>query len=316
MVSHYNPDGDAIGSALAIYHFLNGLGQQVNVIIPNSIPEFLTWLPGADDIIIYNDEKEKICGMVEQAELVFYIDFNHLSRLEGLEKELAIYNKIGILIDHHPDPEIKTDLVISDVNVSSAAELVYNFILGFGKEDYINKDIATCIYTGIMTDTVNFRYNMSDKTHGILAQLFKTGIKSEIIHHNVYDHFSYNRMKLLGFALNERLVVLNEFNTAYIYLFKQDLDQFNFKNGDSEGFVNYPLSIKNIKFSVLFIEQEEYIKISLRSKGEFPVNDFAKRHFNGGGHKNAAGGKSFLSLKDTLTGFEKTLIDYKEKIKY
>ena len=229
-----------------------------------------------------------------------------------MKDEFNNYLNPKVLIDHHPDPETFADFTISDTNVSSAAEIVFEFITGYSKNKILNKEIAECLYTGIMTDTVNFRHNVSSKTFGILSILVQQGIDTEKINSNVYDYFLKNRMNLLGYALNKKMIVLDKYNTAFIYLKNNELKKYNFQVGDSEGFVNYPLSIKNIKFSALFIERNDHIKISFRSKGNFFVNKFAEKHFLGGGHKNAAGGKSYDSLKITIKKFINLLSEYKD----
>lgn len=312
IISHYNPDGDSIGSSLGLFHFLKQIGHDVNIIIPNESPDFLNWLPGSENIIIYNKnnhDKE----LIKQSEIAFFIDFNSIDRLEEMKDEFNNYLNPKVLIDHHPDPETFADFTISNTNVSSAAEIVFEFITGYSKNKILNKEIAECLYTGIMTDTVNFHHNVSSKTFGILSILVQQGIDTEKINSNVYDYFSKNRMNLLGYALNKKMIVLDKYNTAFIYLKNNELKKYNFQVGDSEGFVNYPLSIKNIKFSALFIERNDHIKISFRSKGNFFVNKFAEKHFLGGGHKNAAGGKSYDSLKITIKKFINLLSEYKDE---
>lgn len=315
--THRNPDGDALGAALGLYHFLKMQKKDVRVISPNAYPEFLHWLPGDEEIIQFNKQKTFAKDIISGAEIIFHLDFNALSRIGELEK-LVLNNKesVKILIDHHPDPEPFADIEISETSVSSTAELVYYLIRLLDRKSLKNKDICTCLFTGIMTDTGCFSFNSSlPSTWEVVADLLRSGINKDRIFDRVYNNFSAPRMKLLGFSLDQKMTVLPEYHTAYISLSREEMKMYDFQTGDSEGFVNYPLSIKGILFSVLFLEKEKYVKLSLRSRGEFPVNDFARRYFNGGGHRNAAGGECKLSLQETLTRFEQLLPDFVSKFK-
>ncbi len=217
VISHHNPDGDSIGSSLSIFHFLKQIGHDVNIIIPNEFPDFLNWLPGSENIIIYN-KNNPVKEIIKQSEIAFFIDFNSIDRLEEMKDEFNNYLNPKVLIDHHPNPGSFADFIISDITVSSAAELVFEFITGYSEKKIISKEIAECIYTGIMTDTVNLRHNVSSKTFEILSILVQQGIDTEKINSNVYDNFSKNRMNLLGYALNKKMIVLDKYNTAFIYL--------------------------------------------------------------------------------------------------
>ncbi len=316
VVGHRNPDGDAVGSCLGLSLFLNSLGHSSTVVMPNDFPDFLKWMPGVDDILIYEKESEKTAKIIALASVIFTLDFNSLDRIGDLKNLLTNHKADFIMIDHHQQPEDYAIATYSDVSMSSTSEMVYHFIAALGETEKITKEVATNIYTGIMTDTGSFRFpSTTPTTHRIIADLIEAGAKNASIHENVYDTNSPERMKLLGVALNN-LTVLTEFRTAYITMAQKDLDEYNFKKGDTEGFVNYALSIKGIVFAIIFIEnkQENIVKISFRSKGTFSVNDFARKHYNGGGHTNAAGGKSLLPLNKTVSEFFSILPRYKNEI--
>ena len=316
IVPHINPDGDAIGSTLGLWHFLNLKNHNATVIAPNDCPDFLKWIPGQNQILIHQNEPEVANKLIEEADLIFTLDFNSLKRIGDMGDIINQASGIKILIDHHQQPEDYAQYKYSDVQMSSTCEMVYNFIDFLGDTKSINSDIATCLYTGIMTDTGSFRYRSTTyKTHHIISKLIEKGADNTKIHNQVYDSSSADRLKLLGVAINN-LVYLKEFNTAYITLSQSELDQNQFKKGDTEGFVNYGLSIKGVKLAVIFIEKkaEEIVKISFRSKGDFSVNAFARQYFNGGGHTNAAGGKSDLSLNKTVDKFISILPSYSSQL--
>ncbi len=306
IIPHRNPDGDAMGSTLALYHFLKKLDHQVFVIAPNEFPDFLSWLPDADKVIVFERENDKAKKEIESSKLIFTLDFNALHRtgdvmgsyLETLDIPMA-------MIDHHQAPDNYAKFTFSDVAYGSTCEMVYHFIDALGYKESIDKTIATCIYTGITTDSGSFRYpKTTGTTHKVVADLIDKGVNNSEIHNLLFDNSSTNRLKILGMALNN-LVVLPEYKTSYITLSQEELDSANNQKGDTEGIVNYGLTIKGIDFAVIFIEHKEegIIKISFRSQGEFDVNEFARKHFSGGGHINAAGGKSLLSLEDTIKKF-------------
>lgn len=317
ILGHKSPDGDAVGSTLALSMYLKKLNHNTTVIVPNDFPDFLKWMPQSNLILNYEKHKEKANLAIENAALIFTLDFNSLSRVgEELQAILEQSQTPFAMIDHHQLPEAYATYQYSDVTICSTAQMVYHFIEMMGDLPLLNKEIATCIYTGIMTDTGSFRFSSTTATtHKVVAHLIELGIDNAGIHQAVYDTNSPNRMQLLGVAL-QNLVILNEFNTAYVTLSQDDLDKHNFQKGDTEGFVNYGLSIKNIKFAAIFIEhkQENLIKISFRSIGDFNVNHFARMYFEGGGHNNAAGGKSNLSLKETVNQFITNLQSYKKEL--
>ena len=314
IVSHYNPDGDAIGSVLALYLILKKINKNVKVIIPNDMPDFLKWMEGSNEIKIYDNEPEICDDIVHTTELFIAVDFNALDRLNDMGEKIMLTKVSKVLIDHHPNPEDFGNLTLSNTKVSSAAELVYEIIDSSKNIDLIDKTIAECIYAGIMTDTVQFRHNMSARTFEILSYLNKKDIDINEINDRIFDSFSKTRMSLLGYALNKKLTLIEEYSTAIISLTKKELKKYNFKTGDSEGFVNYPLSIKGVKLSALFIERENEIKISLRSKGKLKANEIVVKYFNGGGHEKAAGGKSYDTMKNTIKKFINLLPEYKNDL--
>ena len=312
IVPHKNPDGDAIGSTLGLYHYFKPKGHDVVVIAPNDYPEFLKWLPGEDTIIQHESEVIKSNKIIENAELIFTLDFNALHRTGNMESVLEKAKAIKILIDHHQQPEDYAKYIYSDVSMCSTSEMIYHFLEMLDDVIAINKDIATSLYVGIMTDTGSFRFSSTTSTtHRVVADLIDKGANNSQIHSKVYDTNTYGRIQLLGCALNN-LKVIPEHKTAYISLSQNELNQFNFKKGDTEGVVNYGLSIDNVVFAAIFIEhkKEGIVKISLRSSGDFDVNAFARNHFNGGGHLNAAGGRCELSLKETIEKFISILPNY------
>lgn len=317
IVCHRNPDGDAYGSSLALYHYLKDT-HDVTVISPNDCPNFLKWLPGEKDIVVFEKEEEKATAILQKSDVVFTLDFNALHRTgDRMEKALQNLNPKFIMIDHHQQPDDYAQVQFSDTSKSSTCEMVYDFIENLGDSDKVNKEIATCIYTGIMTDTGSFRFpSTTPHTHRIVANLLEKGADNAKIYNNVMDNNSLDRMKLLSKAL-DNLVLLKKYKTAYITLSQKELNNYNFEKGDTEGFVNYALSIKDVVFAVIFIEdkQQGIIKMSFRSKGKFSVNEFARNHFNGGGHTNAAGGRSEISLEKTVEKFLKILPEYQNEIK-
>ncbi len=316
VIGHKNPDGDAVGSCLGLSFFLKSLGHSSTVIMPNDFPDFLKWMPGVDAILIYDKETQKCKEILEATNLIFTLDFNSLDRVGDLQTPLENSKAQFVMIDHHQQPAEYAIATYSDVSMSSTSEMVYHFMEALGKIEKLSKKIATNLYTGIMTDTGSFRFpSTTPTTHRIIAKLVETGAQGAIIHQNIYDTNSPERMKLLGVALNN-LNILSDYNTAFITLSQKELDEHSFKKGDTEGFVNYALSVKGIVFAAIFIEnkQENIVKMSFRSKGDFSVNDFARNHYSGGGHINAAGGKSSLSLNKTITDFISILLRYKNEL--
>ncbi|WP_299606951.1 DHH family phosphoesterase [uncultured Aquimarina sp.] len=316
IIPHKNPDGDAIGSTLALYHYLSGLGHNATVITPNDYPNFLKWIPGESTIIKYDSDTEVATEKIKEADIIFTLDFNHFSRTGNMESLLKTTDTTYIMIDHHQQPDDYAVYTYSDVMMSSTCQMIYHFIDNLGDVNKITADIATCIYIGIMTDTGSFRFrSTTSTTHKIIADLIDRGANNTEIHELIYDSNTYSRLQLRGVAL-KNLKVLPEYKAAYITLSQKELDDHNFKKGDTEGFVNMGLSIEGIKLALIFIENkgENIIKISLRSKGDFSVNEFSRNHFEGGGHHNAAGGKSNLSLQDTVEKFISILPSYKNAL--
>ncbi|WP_425076002.1 DHH family phosphoesterase [Psychroserpens sp. S379A] len=316
IIPHKNPDGDAIGSTLGLFHYLKQYHHNVVIIAPNDYPDFLKWMPEESSILKYENDKASCDTLIEHAEVIFTLDFNSLGRIGDMEDVVATAKGIKVMIDHHQQPDDYATYTYSDVSMSSTCEMVFNFIEMLEDVDKINSAIATCLYTGIMTDTGSFRFpSTTSTTHKIIGELIKKGANNSEIHNNIYDTNSYDRLQLLGRALSN-LKVIPEYRTAYITLTQEELNTFNFKKGDTEGFVNYGLSLEGIVFAAIFIEshQDEIIKISLRSKGDFSVNELSRTHFNGGGHTNAAGGRSTLSLKDTIDKFISILPNYKQDL--
>lgn len=309
IIPHRSPDGDAMGSTLALYHFLLKLNHQPVIIAPNNFPNFLNWLPGAENVLIYENDKINCTQILKEAELVFTLDFNALHRTGEMEHVLNKLTAPFIMIDHHQKPDTFAAVTYSDTAFGSTCEMIYNFITYLGKQNLIDKTIGTCIYTGIMTDSGSFRFpSTTSSTHRVVADLIDLGVKNSDIHNQVFDDNSFNRLQLLGRAL-QNMKVFPEHKTSYISLTQKELDEFHYEKGDTEGIVNYGLTIKGIHFAAIFIEHrdENIIKISFRSQGSFDVNQFARDHFQGGGHINAAGGKSNETLANTLNKFEKLI---------
>ncbi|MCK5822448.1 MAG: bifunctional oligoribonuclease/PAP phosphatase NrnA [Bacteroidales bacterium] len=315
IVTHANPDADAIGSSLGLYNFLLKKGQNPVVITPNSYPEFLWWMPGNKNIINFSEDKKTAVEIIDKAQIIFYVDFNETTRIDKLEKYVNKSNSIKIIIDHHPLFNDKVDYTLSNDSASSAAELVFEFFVLLNNLSLVDEEIAKCIFAGIMADTGCFSYNSSSpRTFEIVAELLKFKINKDEIVSKIYDNFSSDKFRLLGYCLNDKLTVYPEYHTAIISLTKKELENFNFKQGDDDGFVNYPLSIKGIVFSAFFIEKDKNVKISFRSKGSFATNKFARENFNGGGHLNASGGKSNLSFEKTIENFVSLLPKYKNEL--
>ncbi len=315
ITSHHNPDGDAIGSVLGLHHILSAMGCSSMMIIPNEIPDFLTWLPGSEKILRFSKNSKAAAEAISSAEIIFSLDYNSPKRLEGMQSYFDQSSAIKILIDHHPNPDNVFQWTLSDTWASSTAELVYEFATILDMESRVDENAALCIYTGIMTDTGSFSYACSNpRTFEIAAKLIAKGVKGEMAQQLVYNNFSESRMRLLGYSLESKMKVFPEFRTAFISLTQEELKRFKYRIGDTEGLVNYPLSIKNIIFSALFIENKGFVKVSLRSVGEFPANKICEEFFSGGGHVNAAGGKSFATMQETETKFVEILKQYQKEL--
>ncbi len=314
ITGHKNPDGDAVGSTLGLHLFFQKLGLDSCVVLPNDFPDFLKWMPQNDTVINFEKQNQQAIRKIENASLIFTLDYNSFSRVGDMQGALEKSTADFVMIDHHQQPDDYAIISYSATTIGSTCEMVFNVIEALDGLKHISAEIATLLYTGIMTDTGSFRFSSTTaRTHKVVASLLEYGANNAEIHQNVYDTNSTSRIKLLGIAL-DNLVVLEEFHTAYITISQEELDKNNFKKGDTEGFVNYALSVLGIKFAVIFIEnkKESIIKISLRSIGEFSVNEFSRSNYNGGGHNNAAGGRSLLSLEDTVTQFISILPQYKD----
>lgn len=316
IVTHVSPDGDAIGSSLGLYHYLVNAGNDVNVIVPNAFPEFLNWMPGAKDILDYEKYTDYSEKLIAEAELIFCLDFNIPKRTSRLAPLIEAAKGKKVMVDHHPEPSDFCDVVISYPQISSTSELIFRLICRMGDYDAISKESAECIYTGMMTDTGGFTYNSNNsEIYYIISELLNKGIDKDQIYSNVYHNYSVDRYRMLGYTLSEKLKVYPEYKTALITLTKEEQLKYNAKKGDTEGFSNLPLSIKDIIFAVFIREDNEMLKISLRSQGTFPCNRFSAQCFNGGGHLNAAGGEFFGTIEEAIAVFEKTLPEYADLLK-
>lgn len=317
LVPHKNPDGDAIGACLGMYHFMNECGHNATVVAPNDYPTFLKWMPGSRDVLRFDMQNRQAKKAIDEADLVFLLDFNVLHRVgDDMKNTLETYKGVFAMIDHHQEPDSIARFLYSDTSISSTCQMIYHFFEKLDVIEKLNEKIATCLYAGIMTDTGSFKFaSTTSTTHRIVASLIDAGADNSKIHNNVYDVNTYGRMQLLGRALSN-MVVIEKLKTAYISLSQDELDEFNFQKGDTEGIVNYSLALEGVIFAAIFIEDvdQKIIKISLRSKGSFSVNKFSRAHFNGGGHDNAAGGKSFVSLDATISKFLNVLPDYKNEL--
>lgn len=313
IITHYNPDGDAIGSSLAVNHYFKRLGLNSSVITPNRHPSFLNWIPGIDQVTINDENPVKSSKIISESDLIFTMDFNNLDRCGELSRKLKEKDKI-VMIDHHQLPGNYAIINFSYPNISSTCEIVYNIIENSGKLNLINKDIATCIYLGMMTDTGSFQYNgVNSKTFEIASDLLNKGIKQSDIYNKIYNENNISKLKLLGIALSN-LNIIKESKTTYMFLKRDNLTGSNYEKGDTEGIVNYGLSLNKIEFSAIFIEDLEnknLIKISFRSKNNFPCNKFANENFDGGGHINAAGGRYEGKIENAILKFKEKLKKFK-----
>lgn len=308
IICHINPDGDSVGAQLALYHYFKSKGREVFMMAPNHLQEFLKWMDGADRINIFIKDRKKGLALIEAADLIIMLDFNQSGRLGEAEDAVRASKAKKVVIDHHLNPEKFADIIISDPSKCSTSELMHELICEINGSKFINRVYAEALYVGIITDTGNFEHGAySSRTFRIVADLLDSGLEKGKIIDLIYNNFSSDRIRLQGFALNQRMIVMPEFKTAYIYLSKEDLKSYNHVKGDTEGFVNMPLSIKGINFSVLFIEKENFIKLSFRSRGQFPSNEFASLYFSGGGHLNASGGEYSDTLDNTIAYFLKVL---------
>ena len=312
IVTHISPDGDALGSALGLYHFLIAYGkEQVTIVVPNHFPQFYKWMPGRKEIVIHEKYPEFAEQFIQNADVIFCLDFNEPKRIEKMAPAVLAAEGKKVMIDHHLYPSDFCHQVISIPEMSSTSELVFRLLCQMGEFNLVNKDCATCIYTGMMTDTGSFTYNSNKpEIYTIICELIKKGIDKDLIYRNVNQVHSENRLRMMGYVLYEKMKIYPEKQAALITLSKAELERFNYVAGDSEGFVNLPLSIEGVHFSTFIREDKDYIKISLRSVGDFPCNQFASQYFNGGGHKNASGGEFYGSLEEAIAVFEKGLDEF------
>ncbi|MBM3420010.1 MAG: bifunctional oligoribonuclease/PAP phosphatase NrnA [Bacteroidetes bacterium] len=308
LVCHVNPDGDAIGSMLAFWHYLSSTGKIVNMLSPNYLQEFLLWMNGAENINIYLRNRKKAVRMINEAGLIIFLDFNQPSRLGEAERAIINSPAVKVMIDHHVDPHTFADLIISDTSCCATAELIHEIVTGLNRGPYSSTAYDEALYVGIITDTGNFEHgSFTGNTLRIVASLIDSGVDREKVFSMIYNNFSVDRMRLQGLALYSRMKIIEGTPAACIWLTKEDLINHSYAKGDTEGFVNMPLSIKGISVAALFVEKEGFIKVSLRSHGSFSVNDFAVRYFNGGGHNNAAGGEFYDTLDKALGYFEDSI---------
>ena len=313
---HQKPDGDAMGSTLGLYHFLVQFGHEVNVISPTNWASFIGWMPGVHTVMDYERQTEGANELISKADWIFCLDFNTLSRTKRMEEALDTATAERILIDHHQEPQVeKFAYGISDTAKSSTCEMVYDFIVDSGYSEKITNDVAQCLYAGVMTDTGSFRFpGTTASVHRMVAHLKENGLVHAPIHEALFDNGSEARLRFIGNVLLNRMEVFYEFNTALISIPQQDLIKFDIKTGDTEGLVNYPLSIEGIKFAAIIIDRGEERKCSFRSKGEFDVNTFARTYFNGGGHYNAAGGATNDSLEKAVDDFKTAMMEHKNDL--
>lgn len=313
IVVHVGPDGDAMGSSLGWWHYLMSIDKEPVVVVPTAFPNFLTWMPGSDKVMIYEGNEASCEEVLNAAELIFTLDFNVPSRMAKMEAAVMNAPALKILVDHHLHPGDYAKVAISYPEISSTSELIFRLICRLGDFSKINLACAECIYTGMMTDTGGFTYNSNKpEIYTIINELIKLGVDKDDIYRKVFNNYSADRMRLMGYALFSKMKIYPEYKAALITLTLRELQEFNFQNGDAEGLVNLPLSIDGVVFSVFMREDTDKIKISLRSQGTFPANKVSSDLFNGGGHLNAAGGESYISMQESVKKFEEALPNYKD----
>lgn len=315
ITSHRNPDGDAIGSSLATYLYLNKLGHTVRVIFPSEYPDFVAWMPDAEKITIYDIEPERSEELIQRADIIFCLDYNSLDRIDKMGEVVAKLDDVDlVMIDHHLFPDIKAEYQISEPSASSTCELVYDFINMMGDMDKMDVDIAECLFTGILTDTGSFKYSTSPKLFKIVSNLLEAGVDDYKLQDIIFNSQEEKHLRLLGHCLRNRMEIIPEYKTGIIWLNRSDYEKFDIQRGDTEGIVNYLLKLKQVKIAAFITEQPTIVKLSLRSKGDISVQEIAQKHFKGGGHKNASGGSSYSTLKGTINKLKQILPQYKEMI--
>ncbi len=317
LAAHKNPDGDTIGAVLGMMHYLRKKGHTVSPIVPNDFPGYYRWLPGAEEFIVFDRDARKVREVLSAGDVLICLDFNAMARTGNMAPDLLKFSGKKIVIDHHLDPGEEFDHYFSVTRVSSTGELVYEWMEALGDLSLLSEKEALALYTCIMTDTGSFSYNCNfSRTYHIVAELIQRGVDAAKVHKLVYDTFTENRLRLLGYALSHRLLVWHDVHTAVIYLTKADLKKYNYQVGDTEGLVNYGLSMEDINLAVLLTEKDNQIRMSFRSKGDFSVNRLARDFFDGGGHKNASGGTSRMSMENTLGKLKEVLQHFKEELDY
>ncbi|MEM1215980.1 MAG: bifunctional oligoribonuclease/PAP phosphatase NrnA [Bacteroidota bacterium] len=315
ILSHRNPDGDAIGSSLGLSLFLQKNGHNVKVIVPSEYPDFLAWLPQVEDVLVFDNEVEDSAKAIERATLIFCLDFNSLDRIDKAGELVAASRVPKVMIDHHLFPEPFADFMMSDTTASSTCEMVYDFATLLGQEKDIDSVIGECLFTGILTDTGSFKYSNSPKLFRTVAKLLEIGVDDLKLQDLIFNSMEEKQLRILGHCLYNRMELLPEYQTGIITLTQEDYNYFDIQRGDTEGVVNFMLKLRNVKLAAFIHEQPTIVKLSLRSKGDIDVQEIAKRHFRGGGHKNAAGGASFQGLRGTVRRFKEVLPQYSEMLK-
>lgn len=312
ITSHKSPDGDSVGSSLALYHFIHALGKSSVVCHPDKAPNFLLWVEGALDILSFEEQQDEVIQKMHDADLIFCLDYNSADRVgKDMQPLLEQASAKKIMIDHHMHPADFCAIIVSETSVCSTSQLIYELIDQSGNKALLNEHIGVPIYLGIMTDTGSFRFpSVQARTHEILAELIRTGIKHYEIHEKVYDTNTVDRLQLRGYALSEKLELIENYPVALISVTEEELNRFHYQKGDTEGLVNVALSVDSIKVAAFFAEKDGAVKISFRSKGDYYVNELANDHFEGGGHKYAAGGISFDSLENTINKFKSLMPTY------
>ena len=309
ITTHQKPDADAMGSSLALGHYLRKKGHQVSVVSPTNWADFVNWMPGTEMVLNYEQKTAKANEILASADIIFCLDFNSFHRTKSMTAVLQSLLCTKVLIDHHQEPDSASFMYgISDTSKSSTCEMIYDFLVAAGDADMIDQDIAACIYAGVVGDTGSFRFASAHAgVHSLVADLKRRGLDHGKIHEGLYDNFLENRLRFIGHVLLHRMEILYEFNTALIVIPKSDLIDFNIRTGETDGLVNYPHSIQGIRFAALVIDRDEERKWSFRSKGLFDCNTFARTYFEGGGHYNASGGRSRDSLEKTVAAFKAVL---------
>lgn len=314
ITTHRNPDGDAIGSSLGLYHFLNKLGHTVRMVSPSEWPEVFAWMKDIEQIIIYDIDPEYSQAVISRADIIFCLDFNALDRIDKVGELIDKAKASRVIVDHHLYPEPFAEFVLSDPAASSTCELIFDLVMALGWKEFMDHTIGECLFTGILTDTGSFKYSTSAKLFRIVAELIEFGVDDYKLQDLIFNSMDEKHLRLLGHCLHNRMEILAEYQTGIITLTKEDYTNFDIQRGDTEGIVNFLLKVKNIKVAAFITEQPTIVKISLRSKGDFSVQEIAKRHFKGGGHKNASGGYSFQSLSATVRRFKSVLPQYKDQL--